>query len=266
MYWCCRQSAGLGGSMNIQWDAKGYGQNFGFVPQYGEDVVKLLNCPKDAFVVDLGCGNGRLTQKLADRGWEVLGVDASPAMLEEAKSRYPALRFVQQDACSFCLEKKADAVFSNAVFHWIDGQKQAQLLGNIAAQLKTGGELVCEFGGKGCAETVHGALEKSFARRGMVYPRTFYFPTIGEYAPLLEAAGFRVEYAVLFDRPTRQETQDGLRDWIHMFVRAPFDHVAESVREEIISEVQEEIRPRLFHDGSWYIDYVRIRFRAVKCS
>lgn len=171
---------------------------------------------------------------------------------------------MQGDACSFHLKEPLDAIFSNAVFHWIDASMHPHMLCHLAGQLKTGGELVCEFGGNGCAETVHAALERAFAKRGLVYPRVFYFPTIGEYAPLLEEAGFRVEYAVLFDRPTKQKTEDGFKDWVNMFDKAPFEGMDEALKDEIIAEAEAESKEKLYHDGSWYIDYVRIRFRAVK--
>ena len=250
--------------MNIQWDAEKYRDDFSFVHQYGEDVLNLIKSKPGAFVVDLGCGNGALSSKLAESGYRVIGIDASEEMLKTAKALHPEITFQRGDACSFQLKEKADVIFSNAVFHWIDEEKQQTMIQNLADQLAEGGELICEFGGKGCAETVHLALERAFFRRGLKYPRTFYFPTIGTYAPILEKAGFRVEYAVLFDRPTLQKSEDGLREWINMFVTAPFKGISESQKEEIIQEAEKETREKLYRDGKWYIDYVRIRFRAVK--
>lgn len=250
--------------MNIQWDAKGYQRDFSFVHQYGEDVLNLIVGGTNQRVVDLGCGNGALTKKLADMGYSVLGVDASAEMLETAAQQYPELTFRQGDALDFSLEQKADVIFSNAVFHWIDGDRQEQMLQNIASQLKPGGQLVCEFGGKGCAESVHAMLERCFAERGLHYRRVFYFPTIGGYAPILEKCGLKVEYAVLFDRPTPQKSEDGLRDWIHMFVKEPFRGIGTSVKEEIIAEAVEKLRPTLYREGTWFVDYVRIRIRARK--
>ena len=159
--------------MNINWDAKGYKENFSFVHEYGEDVVSLLKSPKGAAVLDLGCGNGALSVKLLEKGYKVIGMDASEAMLEIAKAQYPHMTFLQGDACSFHLKEPLDAIFSNAVFHWIDASMHPHMLCHLAGQLKTGGELVCEFGGNGCAETVHAALERAFAKRGLVYPRVF---------------------------------------------------------------------------------------------
>ncbi len=91
-------------------------------------------------------------------------------------------------------------------------------------------EAECDEYSMGCTETVHSALEKNFSRRGLAYPRTFYFPTIGEYAPILEEQGFRVEYAVLFDRPTPQKSENGLEDWIRMFVKTPFEGISDPVK------------------------------------
>lgn len=169
--------------MNIQWEAGKYTENFDFVHRYGESVLELVEAEAGGLVVDLGCGNGALTQKLADRGYRVLGVDDSAEMVAEARALHPGLPFQKGDAVTFQLEEKADVIFSNAVLHWIDGSRQQALARNVAAQLKPGGQFIFEFGGKGCAERVHSSLERQFARRGLAYPRTFYFPTIGEYAP-----------------------------------------------------------------------------------
>lgn len=250
--------------MNIKWNAQNYKNSFQFVPQYGEDVISLLTVRKGSRVIDLGCGNGTLTKKLADHGYDVIGIDASNDMIALAEKEYTDLPFLQGDALTFQLKEKADAIFSNAVFHWIDEKDQEKMIDNIAKQLREGGELVCEFGGYGCGETVHSKLEKCFAERGLIYPRTFYFPTVGEYAPLLEKHGLRVEFATLFDRPTIQKSEHGVIDWINMFVTKPFEGMNRNIKNDILQETENGLRDCLFSDGKWYIDYVRIRIRARK--
>lgn len=252
--------------MNIKWNACDYKENFAFVHQYGEDVLNLISAKEGALVVDLGCGNGALSKKLLDRGYRVLGIDASEEMLNIARSQYPEIEFQQGDAVEFNLASKADVIFSNAVLHWIDADKQERMIQNICGQLKTGGQFVCEFGGKGCAERIHSTLEKYFVKHGLTYRRTFFFPSIGDYAPILERCGFRVEYATLFDRPTEQKTANGLADWIHMFVKAPFEGVERTAAEEIIAQTVEELKGELYRDGKWYVDYVRIRFQVRKTA
>jgi len=248
--------------MNIKWNAKGYEKDFQFVHQYGEDVLNLLEIKKGMKILDLGCGNGVLTRKIADMGADVIGMDASGDMLEVAKTNHPELTFVQANAVGFVLHEQVDAIFSNAVFHWIDNQDD--LLENVAKGLKIKGHLVCEFGGYGCAETIHSALQKAFENRGLTYKRTFYFPTIGEYTPILERHGLRVLYATLFDRKTLLKGEDGMKDWIEMFAIQPFQNLDKSLTDEIITEAVKNLKPVLYEDGSWYADYVRIRIKAQK--
>ena len=146
--------------MNIQWNAEGYRDHFQFVHQYGESLLQWIDEPRGKRVVDLGCGNGALTAKLRDLGCDVLGVDASDSMLNIARENYPDIPFIQGDLRTLRLDRPADVLFSNAVFHWIDEEDQEEMLQNIASQLLPGGQLVCEFGGFGCAETVHGCGDK----------------------------------------------------------------------------------------------------------
>ena len=110
--------------MNIFWDAEKYKKDFSFVPQYGEAVMDLLDAAPGSRVVDLGCGNGALTEQLAACGYDVTGVDASAEMLELAREGHPELKFLPGNALDFTLDEPVDAVFSNAVLHWIDADKQ----------------------------------------------------------------------------------------------------------------------------------------------
>lgn len=246
--------------MNIKWDAEDYKDSFSFVPDYGADVTELLTVEKGGRIMDLGCGGGALEAVLLSKGYTVTGVDASEDMLKVARKVNPSVEFIQKDASKLDFENEFDGVFSNAVFHWIDDQNS--LLKGIYRALKTGGQLVCEFGGKGCAETVHRELERLFEKRGMKYKRTFYFPTIGEYTPIMENNGLTVTYAVLFDRKTY--LKGDLISWINMFDKAPFDGVEEHIADEIKKEAQENLKNVLWENGKWFVDYVRIRIKAEK--
>lgn len=123
---------------------------------------------------------------------------------------------------------------------------------------------MCEFGGKGCAEAVHSALENIFAERGLSYHRAFNFQSIGSFAPVLEGAGLTPVFCSLFPRPTRQKGEDGLKNWILTFLKKPFEGIVGGVRDEIIAEAESRLRAKLYKDGQWFIDYVRIRVKAVK--
>lgn len=253
--------------MNIQWNADKYTSDFSFVHEYGSGVMDLIDSGKAQSVLDLGCGNGALSKALSDRGFAVTGLDASEDLLRIARAAYPDIPFIRADATDFSLTEQVDAVFSNAVLHWIDGDKQPDLLRCVYNALNDGGQFVFEFGGLGNNRLIHAALSEQFEKYGYVYQMPFYFPTIGEYAALLEQAGFRVTYAILFDRPTRLQGQNGMADWIEMFVKTPFETIPDkALQTDIITEAARRLRGDLFQDGIWYADYVRLRMKALKVS
>lgn len=251
--------------MNITWNAQKYTSDFSFVRKYGEGVMQLLDLPEGASVLDLGCGNGALSALLAEKGFRVTGMDSSPEQLAIAREKHPGIEFLQSDATDFTLPEPVDAVFANAVFHWIDPEKQPSMLRCIFSALKPGGQLVFEMGGSGNCGAIHAALSEEFQRRGLEYDPKKYFPTIGGYAPLLESAGFTVRYAVLFNRLTELTGDHGVADWIAMFERTALNCLPdESTRREAALAAESAVRDRLFRDGKWYADYVRLRMKAVK--
>lgn len=103
--------------MNIRWDADKYTLDFSFVHEYGSNILGLVDAPDGGTVVDLGCGNGILSKALAEKGYRVIGIDASKELLEIARKHYSEISFFQADATDFTLNEFVDAVFSNAVFH-----------------------------------------------------------------------------------------------------------------------------------------------------
>jgi hypothetical protein len=93
----------------------------------------------------------------------------------------------------------------------------------------------------------------------------WYFPSPGEYATLLERAGFEVRYLILFDRPTAQEGGEaGLRNWITAFYPDLISKLPPGMAEPFVRRVEEILRPELFREGRWTIDYKRLRFAAWK--
>ena len=252
--------------MNQNWDSKRYSDGFSFVYEYGEDVLNLIQPEGVIKAIDLGCGTGILTKALKDKGFDVTGLDASEEMLEKARNNYPEIKFAYADAVNFVLSEPVDLVFSNAVLHWIDKSKQLSMMKSVYDALRYNGQFVFEMGGSGCGRLIHEKLANKFNAHGYTYTMPFYFPKIGEYASLLEQAGFTVRYAVLFDRPTQLKGNNGLYDWIKMFVNIPFEGVNESDKENILLETVQELRDKLFDNesGLWFADYVRLRVRAVK--
>ena len=250
--------------MNIKWDAQEYTDKFSFVHRYGSDLLSLLDIDRSMTCLDVGCGNGALTAELKNKGLSVIGMDASEDLLKIARERYPEIRFFYGDAADFTLQEPVDIVFSNAVFHWIDEEKQADMMRCIYKALVPGGQLVFECGGKGNNALIHQGLAAAFAQRGLPYQCPFYFPSIGESAKLMEEAGFQVVYGTLFERPTPLNGADGLYDWIQMFIKTPFNGMAAETKEEIIRQAVHDLEPELRRQERWYADYVRLRCKAKK--
>ncbi len=253
--------------MNIKWNADKYNRDFSFVHQYGQGVIDLIDFNGKSTAIDLGCGNGVLTKALKEKGLSVTGIDSSEEQLRIARELYPDISFIAADAVSLSVRNPVDIVFSNAVFHWIDKDKQQTMLSSISRSLKEGGQLVFEMGGHGNNSLIHSALSDVFERHGYIYIMPFYFPSIGEYSAMLEAAGMEVTYAVLFERPTELKGDNGLADWIRMFIRTPFSIIGDKEEENtIILEAADILRKNLFKNGKWYLDYVRLRMKAIKSN
>ncbi|MVO99041.1 class I SAM-dependent methyltransferase [Paenibacillus lutrae] len=249
----------------VDWDAGHYDKQMDFVAKHGRSVLELLGPVQGESVLDLGCGTGSLSVELAELGADVTGVDLSETMIEQARLKYPGLRFEVGDMRSYRSHRPFDAVFSNAALHWVPQADEAAR--TVAEALKPGGRLVAEFGGFGNVARIERALAEALAGAGIdpAGRNPWYFPTIGEYSALLERAGLDVRYAERFDRPTPlPEGELGLRHWLHAFAGSYYAGLGGEVQERVTAAVEERLRPELYADGTWSADYSRIRVLAVK--
>jgi SAM-dependent methyltransferase len=244
------------------WDADLYDNKHAFVWQYGASLVELLAPKPGERVLDLGCGTGHLTAAIAQASGNVVGLDHSAEMLAQARAAYPQLSFLQGDARDFRFEEPFDAVLSNAMLHWVRPPEPVARC--VREALKPGGRFVAEFGGRGNVAVLIQAMRTAFEKMGLqVAEMPWYFPSVGEYATLLEAAGLEVRFATLFDRPTPLEGPDGMKAWVRMFGRGLLDAVPVERQEELLTIVEEEARPVLYREGGWFADYRRLRVTAV---
>src|SRR5581483_6687600 len=226
------------------WDAASYDSIFAFVWRLGASLIELLQPQAGERILDLGCGTGQLTAQIAQSGAAVLGIDNSPAMIAQARANHPKLRFDLGDARTFHFDAPFAAVFSNAALHWI--KEPEAVIGCVARALQPGGRFVAEFGGKDNVRSVAAALEHALEKLAcgpFVLP--WYFPSVAEYAALLEKAGIDVTFATLFDRPTRLEGPDAMRQWIWMFAASVLDQVPAEKQDAFFHSVEEKLRPAL---------------------
>jgi trans-aconitate 2-methyltransferase len=247
--------------MENQWDPRLYDAKHAFVWQQGAALLGLLRPQAGERILDVGCGTGHLTAQLAEAGAEVVGIDRSPSMIEQARRGHPRLCFELADARDFAFPQPFDAVLSNAALHWVP--EPDRVVACVRRALKPCGRFVAEFGGKGNVQRIVAALDAAARRAGVgPFVNTWYFPTLAEYAGLLEREGLEVTHAVLFDRPTPLEGEGGMRNWVEMFAGFLFKDLPGPQRDEFLRRVEEETRPALYRDGTWYADYRRLRIVA----
>ncbi|MEO8405057.1 MAG: methyltransferase domain-containing protein [Chitinophagaceae bacterium] len=247
----------------MKWNTELYNSKHAFVYQYGEAMIDLLDPKSFEKILDLGCGTGELTQKIKEKGSLVYGMDSSAEMIDKAKKNFPLIEFEVMNAEVMTYHETFDAVFSNAVLHWIG--KPAFVAHNIYQSLKYGGRFVAEFGGKNNVLNIVNALQAAFEKRGLTFTKFWFFPSPAEYATLLENQGFRVALVQHFYRETElSDNEQGMKDWIDMFGNNFFGEISADLRKEIINEATDKLKVSNYKDGKWFADYARLRVIAVK--
>jgi trans-aconitate methyltransferase len=246
-------------TQTTSWNPESYAQDARFVSDLGEPILRLLDPKSDELILDLGCGDGALTEKIAAAGSSVIGIDSSLAQLQAALRR--GLKVLLMDGRRLAFQRRFDAVFSNAALHWMN--RPDQVVQGVANCLKPGGRFIGEFGGKGNVEIIRVALHAALRKRGIdpwkVDP--WYYPSAEEYSELLGRFGFTVDDIELIPRPTK--LPGDIIAWLEIFAQPFTKAVREAAREEFLRELRRELEPRLKKsDGSWYADYVRLRFKA----
>jgi len=248
---------------SLAWDPVLYRGAGSFVSHLGAGLVDLLDPRPHERILDLGCGTGELTRAIADRGATVTGVDADAGMIAQARTLYPELAFHVGDGQALSFDTEFEAVFSNAALHWMTRPRDVAT--GVSRALRPGGRLVAELGGADNVAIVRNALSAVLRDQG--FPSApvpvWYFPTAAAYAAVLEEVGLLVHLVHWFERPTCLAGEAGLRTWLTLFCGPLLRSLGEAA-EDVVREVERRARPSLLRDGSWWVDYKRLRVVATR--
>ena len=252
-----------------RWCPADYARNAAFVPALGAAALGLLAPQAGEIILDLGCGDGALTLLIEQAGAKAIGLDASPEMVEAARTR--GIDAYVADAQALGLSDAAqrfgqfDAAFSNAALHWM--LEPVAVANGVFAVLKSGGRFVGEMGGEGNLATLRAALREELAARGYAIPAEDpqWYAGPEEFTRIYAEAGFEQIEARLIPRET--DLPGGIRPWVLTF-RSGFMDVAgvpEAERLAVAEGVERRVASTLQRsDGSWFADYVRLRFTMRK--
>ncbi|HEY5232692.1 MAG TPA: methyltransferase domain-containing protein [Verrucomicrobiae bacterium] len=262
-----------------KWNAADYAANSVVQQAWARELIAKLNLRGDEHVLDVGCGDGKVTAEIArhlPRG-RAVGIDASPQMIAFARKTFPAseitnLKFQICDARKIHLQtfrKKFDVIFSNAALHWADNHQA--ILRGAASVLKSGGRLVVSCGGKGNAQDVFVALRpemrlkrwREFFRK-MPTPYFFYSPA--DYQKWLPKFGFKINSLKLAPKDAAYPGADGFATWLRTTWIPYIQRVTENLREEFISAVTQRYIARhpADADGNVHVKMVRLEIEAEK--
>jgi len=247
--------------MTQTWDPQTYGETGAFVHQLAGGVVEWLAPQADERILDLGCGDGQLTLKIAATGAKVIGVDASPQMVAAAKALGIDAQLGNAESLNF-EQHSFDAVFWNAALHWV--RDHDAMLSGVKRILKPGGRFVAEFGGFGNIAAIRVAMHAALECFGFDGKKddVNYYPTPQIYTRRLQQHEFAVERMALIPRPTPLP-EGGMRGWIRTFRRGVLESLPEDAREKVVEEALRLLAPALCDEaGNWTADYVRLRFIA----
>ncbi|UCD80821.1 MAG: methyltransferase domain-containing protein [Desulfobacterales bacterium] len=260
---------------SYQWDASQYAQHSGSQYAWGLELIKKLRLTGHETVLDIGCGDGKLTAIIADHlpQGSVIGIDSSKDMVDLARRRhtdYPhsRLEFEHLDVRELAENNRFDLVFSNAALHWI--KHHPPVLLRIEKALKSGGRLLFQMGGKGNAEQVIAVLDTLIKQKWAAYFSEFSFP-YGFYGPQtysqwLVDAGLKVVRVELIEKDMRHQGKEGFAGWIRSTWLPYLERVPPHTKELFIDDIVESYlkdRP-LDDDGTVHVRMKRLEVEAVK--
>ncbi len=259
-------------SRTFEFDGEKYKKASRHQKEWGGSLIEELSPQGDEKILDLGCGDGVLTEQLSELvpDGKVVGIDASVGMIAAAQSRSkPNLTFVQMDINDMDFQNEFDAIFSNAALHWV--KDHGRLLKNSFRALKDGGRLLWDFAGDGNFSNFFAVIRKEMeSEEYRQYFKEFewpwYMPSREDYAKIVAASGFSSSSISEVNRDRFFSDADEMIRWIEQPSIVPFIKVLpEGVKEKFRDEVVRAMLERTLQaDGTCFETFRRIHVRADK--
>ncbi len=262
----------------MMWNPEDYAKHSNAQLKWAQDLRQNHSFQGDELVLDVGCGDGKITADFANalpKG-RVVGIDSSPEMIAYAKRTYtatqhPNLSFACVDACSLEFDGEFDLCFSNAMLHWVDNH--LAFLQGAHRALRNGGRLIVSCGGKGNAADILQVFSEVVTQQPWKnYFETFHNPYFfygpQDYEGWLKQAGFKVGRLELVPKDMTHSGNQGLSSWIRT-TWMPFTHcVPERDRDRFIAHIVEQYLERIPLDdkGLAHVQMVRLEVSAIKPS
>jgi trans-aconitate methyltransferase len=263
-------------TVSTKWNAAEYAAHSAVQQSWARELIARLNLRGNEHVLDVGCGDGKVTAEIANavpRGLAI-GIDASAEMIGFARKTFPAkkfpnLEFQVMDARKIKFDRRFDLIFSNATLHWVDDHQS--ILHGMASVLKSGGRLIVSCGGKGNAQDVFVALRpelrrKSWSKYFRKMPKPYFFYSPADYEKWLPKFGFKIQSLQLVPKDATYAGADGFAAWLRTTWLPYVQRVPTNRREEFIADVVNRYLARhpADADGKVYARMVRLEIDAVK--
>ena len=255
-----------------KWDAKDYKDSSSSQQKWGRDLIPKLNLKGDEKVLDIGCGDGKVTAEIAacvPKG-SVLGIDSSEDMVSFAQQSYPAtafpnLAFKAGDARSLDFNKEFDAVFSNATLHWVIDHMP--VLEGIKKSLRPSGKVLLQMGGKGNAAKILHVLDtiiqsEKWSQSFTDFPVPYGFYEPEEYREWLEYVGLEAKRIELIPKDMIHGGKSELASWIRTTWLPYTQRIPEEIRQTFIDEIVDKYVQDNPPDDAGFIHVQMIRLEA----
>ncbi|HXZ83806.1 MAG TPA: methyltransferase domain-containing protein [Acidimicrobiales bacterium] len=262
---------------HLTWDPEDYERHSAQQQTWARDLLAKLELLGNEDVLDVGCGDGKVTAEIAARvpDGRVVGVDLSPAMVERANAlhacRHPNLRFEVGDASSLRFDREFSVVFSNAALHWIRNHRP--VLSGISRSLRRDGRVLLQMGGRGNAAEVVSVIDEVitqpewsgyFVDFGLPYG--FHSPA--EYEVWLREASLKPIRVELLPKDMLHEGREGLAGWLRTTWLPYLQRVPEDRRHELLEAILDSYLARHPVDeaGNSHVRMVRLEVEARKMN